>query len=146
MKVNISPTGQTLESYENFSIYPKALMAAQLENKIADEQATELICEGLLEAYEYKDYEQNVAFLSKKARQGCKIVLSCINGRRLADHFFYTEITNQEGNHLVFGEKLANKSIVFNEFDFIELLNKNNIQVVQIRREGLRDIFVCKKL
>jgi hypothetical protein len=145
VKYNISANGSTLETYENISIHPKAILAAQLENKIADEEATELICENLLEAYQFSSYEANIQVLSKKARQGCKIVLSIINGHRIADFAYYGEIKNQEGNDLVFGEKQNIKSIIFDQYDFLELLGKYGLKVVQIRIDGYRDIIICNK-
>ncbi len=144
MKVNIANL-QSLDSYENFNIYAKALFQAQVEQKISDEQCTEFICQGILEQYEFKDYENIVAFISKKCRKGAKVVLSTVNGRRLAEEIYYGEMPNSQGNLLVFGEKSINKSIVFDEFEFVELLNKHQVQVVQIRREGAKDIYVCQK-
>lgn len=143
MKFNISVNGSVLDSYENINIYAKAIVGAQIESKICDEQATELICEGLLEAYEYQKYPTILECLSKKARKDCKIVLSVINARRLAEKTYYSELSNQEGNDLIFGT--LNKSLIFDQYDFIELLSRYGIQVVQIRIEGQRDIFLCKK-
>lgn len=145
MKANISVNGSTLDSYENFNVYYKAPLVAQLDNKLFDEQCTELVCEGLLEVYEYKDYSSILQFLSKKARQGCKIILSYFNGRRLAESIYFGELSNEIGNQIVFGDKLPNRSIVFDQFDFVELLSKNNIKVLQIRLDGNRDVLVCQK-
>lgn len=144
MKVNIANI-QSLDSYENFNIYARAIFAGQLEQKISDEQCTEFICDGILDQYEFKDYEGIIAFISKKTRKGGKIVLSVVNGRRLAEEIYYGEMTNAKGNLLVFGEKSINKSIIFDEFEFVELLNKNQVQVLQVRREGSKDIYLCQK-
>lgn len=144
-QVCISSLDTQLEGYSNIKIYPKAIFEAQVQSKLEDAECTELICEWVLEFYEFAKYEQIIACLARKARYGCKMILSIISGRRLADKIFYQELNNEEGNKLVFGDVIPHKSWIVDIYDFTELLNRHGINVLQTRIEDYRDIFVCQK-
>lgn len=147
MKFNLSALDTKLEGYENLLVYPKQKIEILYNTKIEDGEATELVCENVLEYFDYSEYPATLAFLARKARTGCKLVLSVVNGRRVSDHLYFNELTNEHANKLLYGEnpKMPIKSIVVDSFDFIELLNKCGIKVVQVRREEYKDLYLCQK-
>lgn len=147
MKYCLSALNTELEGYTNLLIYPKQKIDILYQTKIEDAEATELICENVLEYIDYSDYATTLAFLSRKARSGCKIVLSVINGRRVSDHLYFNELSNDQANKLLYGEnpKIPVKSVIVDSFDFIDLLSQHGIKMIQVRHEDYREVYVCQK-
>lgn len=147
MKFCLSALNTELKGYTNLILYRNQKVEILYNNKIEDAEATELICENVLEYIDYSDYDTTLAFLSRKARSGCKIVLSVVNGRRVSDHLYFNELTNDQANKLLYGEnpKTPIKSVIVDSFDFIELLNKHGIKMLQVRHEDYREVYVCQK-
>lgn len=147
MKYNLSALNSELNDYTNLIMYPKQKIEILYNNKIDDGEATEFICENVLEYIDYSDYENTLAFLSRKTRSGGKIVLSVVNGRRVGDHLYFNELNNEQANKLLYGEnpKIPFKSVIVDSFDFVDLLNKCGIRVLQVRHEDYREVYVCQK-
>lgn len=66
-----------LEGYEMVPVHPN--IGFDINNKIQDATATEIVAEMILPHFYFKDQEKILLSLAQKLRQGGKLVVSCID-------------------------------------------------------------------